>query len=139
MPDTDHSSFVDLSAPNPDRWLPLNRKERYCTGTVLPMVTASDGFAHPRRLLALCGLGSVQPVVGGLDGGDEIAFFTDYGFSESVYTPADREARPGQKRPQEIPRTSRDRTRLAPRHRSQDVPQPFRRAPRTTDEEAGPS
>lgn len=36
--------------------MPMNRKERYFTGTVLPMLIADNGFAHLHRFLALCGL-----------------------------------------------------------------------------------
>jgi hypothetical protein len=71
--------------------LPLNRKERYYTGTVLPMIVASDGFAHLDRLLGLCGL---EPAGVGrdnpLDGHQPVAFFTEYNFAESNYTPADK-------------------------------------------------
>ena len=70
-------------------WLPLNRKERYFTATVLPMICASDGFAHVGRLLQLCGLPEVA-VQAGLDGDQELVFYTEYGFAESVFTEADR-------------------------------------------------
>jgi len=36
--------------------LPVNRKERYYTGTVLPALIASDGLLHLPRFLRLCGL-----------------------------------------------------------------------------------
>ena len=64
--------------------LPMNRKEQYFTGTVLPMVVASDGFAYLDRFLDLCGMPvHVQP---GRGGDQDIQFFTEYGFAESVFT-----------------------------------------------------
>jgi hypothetical protein len=66
--------------------LPLNRKERFYTGTVLPMIVARDGFRSLGRLLTLCGLRGVE---GGKP--SELQFFTEYSFAESVYTSADRQ------------------------------------------------
>ena len=63
--------------------LPLNRKERYYTGTVLPMLVASDGFAHLDRFLALCGLPDVH-VPGSRNGEQALEFFTEFGFHERV-------------------------------------------------------
>ena len=61
--------------------LPFNRKERYFTGTVLPALVTSDGFGHLQRFLDLCGVdGFVSP---GLDGDQNIQFFTEYSFKES--------------------------------------------------------
>ncbi len=71
-------------------WLPLNRKERYYTGTVLPMLIGSDRFAHLHRFLALCGL-DVEPF--GRDDedyGSGIQFFTGYNSFESIFTKEDR-------------------------------------------------
>lgn len=70
--------------------LPFNRKERYFTGTVFPMIVASDGFAHLDRLLDLCGLPGVH-VEPGLNADQDVQFFTEYSFRESIFTPADRE------------------------------------------------
>jgi hypothetical protein len=68
--------------------LPLNRKERFYTGTVLPMLVGSDAFAYLERLLVVCGLDAhVEP---GLDGLPDIQFLTEYGFAESVFTDRDR-------------------------------------------------
>ena len=39
-----------------DKRLPVNRKERYYTGTVLPMIVASDGFKRLPKFLTLCGV-----------------------------------------------------------------------------------
>ena len=72
--------------------LPLNRKERYYTGTVLPMIVAGDGFMHLHRLLALCGLDHVQVQDDGatpLQGQQDVQFFTEYNFAESVFRPED--------------------------------------------------
>lgn len=73
-----------------DARLPMNRKERFFTGTVLPMIICGDGFEHLNRFLVLCGLppGLVE---GGLDGDQDLQFFTEYGFAESVVTDADRQ------------------------------------------------
>jgi hypothetical protein len=68
--------------------LPLNRKKRYYTGTVLPMLVASDGFAHLDRFLNLCGLSvEIEP---GPAGNQHLQMITEYGFAESIFTDADR-------------------------------------------------
>jgi hypothetical protein len=66
--------------------LPLNRKERFFTGTVFPGLVAGTGFWHIQRLLDLFGV----PV--SAQGGEfaQIQFLTEYGFAESVYTDDDR-------------------------------------------------
>jgi hypothetical protein len=69
--------------------LPVNRKERYYTGTVLPMLIASDGFAHLDRFLALCGLDDLRFVENNREGLQRLQFFTEYSFAESVFTDAD--------------------------------------------------
>ena len=77
--------------------LPLNRKERFYTGTVLPMLVASDGFAHLHRFLRLCGL-DVDPRAGDgghpLDGAAPVQLFTEYSFAESLLTAEDRKRFP---------------------------------------------
>ena len=63
--------------------LPINRKERYYTGTVLPMIVAADGFSNLHKFLELCGV----PADMALDadpGATNIQFFTEYGFQESL-------------------------------------------------------
>lgn len=70
--------------------LPMNRKERFYTGTVLPGLVASDGFRHLHRLLALCDLDVGPLEVGSLDELPPIQLFTEYGFGESVVTPEDQ-------------------------------------------------
>lgn len=67
--------------------LPFNRKERYFTGTVLPMLVASDGFAHLDRFLSMCGLPSSFST--DFEGTGHLQFFTEYSFNESVFTDAD--------------------------------------------------
>jgi len=69
--------------------LPLNRKERFYTGTVLPMIAAWDGFAHLDRLLGLCGLPSAGLEGNALEGRHPVQFFTEYNFAESPFTSAD--------------------------------------------------
>lgn len=68
--------------------LPLNRKERYYTGTVLPGLVGADGFAHLSRFLALCGLDIELDAR--RDEVPELLFVTEYGFAESVFTVEDR-------------------------------------------------
>lgn len=65
-----------------DERLPINRKERYYTGTVLPMIVASDGFKHFGRFLSLCGVPEVA--VQADPASSNIQFFTEYGFKESL-------------------------------------------------------
>lgn len=71
-----------MSTSNPR--LPINRKERFYTGTVLPALICQDNFRHLRLFLSLCGLNECTV-------GDDIQFFTEYGFGESVFTNEDKE------------------------------------------------
>ncbi len=66
--------------------LPLNRKERYYTGTVLPARIASDGLLHLPRFLRLCDLdvATVDDGSGKLDGSQDVQVFTEYSFAESI-------------------------------------------------------
>lgn len=66
--------------------LPLNRKERFFTGTVFPGLVAGTGFWHIQRLLDLFGV----PATAQVGEFAEIQFLTEYGFAESVYTDEDR-------------------------------------------------
>ena len=66
-----------------DKRLPINRKERYYTGTVLPMIVASDGFAHLNCFLELCKVPS-DVAVAADPASCNIEFFTEYGFKESL-------------------------------------------------------
>jgi hypothetical protein len=74
--------------------LPLNRKERFYTGTVLPMLIASDDFRHFNRFTDLCGLEVETTTTHGLGGNQEIQFFTEYSFLESCFTERDRDRFP---------------------------------------------
>lgn len=80
---------LDVVASAAATRLPLNRKERYYTGTVLPMIAFSDGFAHTGRLLEMAGLRDVS--IAGLEGYADVQMFTEYSFAESVLLPADRD------------------------------------------------
>ena len=71
-----------------DNRLPINRKERYYTGTVLPMIVASDGFAHLNRFLELCRVPS-DVAVDADPASCNIEFFTEYGFKESLMAGAE--------------------------------------------------
>lgn len=86
-PEVGGSQFVQATHTR----LPLNRKERYFTGTVLPMLIAENGFAHLHRFLALCGLDvETQDLYDhSLDGGQDLQFFSEYSFAESVFTESD--------------------------------------------------
>jgi hypothetical protein len=62
----------------------VNRKERFYTGTVLPGLVCADNFRHLGLFLSLCGLHDCRI-------GEDVQFFTEYGFGESVYTEADKQ------------------------------------------------
>lgn len=66
--------------------LPMNRKERYYTGSVLPGIVASNGLVHLPRFLRLCGLDVELPVSGyqPLAGVHDVQVFTEYSFAESL-------------------------------------------------------
>jgi hypothetical protein len=65
-----------------DTGLPFNRKERYFTGTVLPMLVCADNFAHFGCLTELVGLGRIE--VDARPSSANVQFFTEYSFVESV-------------------------------------------------------
>jgi hypothetical protein len=69
-----------------DHTLPLNRKERYYTGTVLPGIVCADGMSHLHRLTDLMGFPGVDASGDPADCG--LVFFTEYGLAESVFGPA---------------------------------------------------
>lgn len=87
------NAFRELLA----RRLPLNRKERYYTGTVLPMIVGSDHLLHLPRFLRRCGLDIdlTAELDHGSDGEQPIEFFTEYSFAESLFTDADKARFPG--------------------------------------------
>ncbi len=72
--------------------LPLNRKERFYTGTVLPMITCSDGFGQFWRLAKLMGVSGLH--VDANPATANLQFFTEYGFAESAVTKAAKEKFP---------------------------------------------
>lgn len=65
--------------------LPLNRKERYFTGTVLPMIVCADGFRHLHILASL--MGCDLPPIDADPRHANIQFFTEYSLVESIYGP----------------------------------------------------
>ena len=65
-----------------DTGLPFNRKERFFTGTVLPMLVCAADFAHFSRLTELVGLGPIE--VDARPSSANVQFFTEYSFVESV-------------------------------------------------------
>src|SRR5262249_49879561 len=71
-----------LWPPTPRPVLPISRKERYYTGTVLPAILADSRFINLDLFLAMCGLLDV-PIN---DDNPWIEFVTEYGFAESVFT-----------------------------------------------------
>lgn len=81
---------VKANVDQASQWLgplPLNRKERFFTGTVFPGLVAGTGFWHIQRLLDLFGV-PAAPQVGEFA---QIQFLTEYGFAESVFTDEDKE------------------------------------------------
>jgi len=61
--------------------LPLNRKERFFTGTVFPMITCKDNFAHLHILMSLLGVSPIPTIVANPDE-TNIQFFTEYSLQE---------------------------------------------------------
>lgn len=86
---TDRTCSMDESASLSwllDHTLPLNRKERFYTGTVLPALVCAD-FEQLHRLTTLMGHPEVVQASGDpVDPG--VVFFTEYGVAESVYGPS---------------------------------------------------
>lgn len=74
----------------PHTVLPLNRQERYYTGTVLPMLVGGDGFTHLHRFLRRCGLHVGTFGDRGRLGAQALQFFTEYSLAKSIFTDADR-------------------------------------------------
>jgi hypothetical protein len=63
--------------------LPLNRKERFFTGTVFPMIVCKDNFKHIGLLFSLLGLASCPEISAAPDEAN-IQFFTEYSLVESL-------------------------------------------------------
>ena len=72
-----------------DEGLPMNRKERFFTGTVLPMLVCGDGFVHVGRFLEMLGVRDVE--VDATPDSATIQFFTEYSFWESRFSKPDRD------------------------------------------------
>lgn len=62
----------------------MNRKERFFTGTIFPMIVCAENFAYFDRFLGLMGLADHKPVLPDPDAAD-VEFFTEYGLQESIY------------------------------------------------------
>jgi hypothetical protein len=69
--------------------LPLNRKERYYTGTVFPAIVCAEEFAHFGRLAGLI-KGCPPLMVDPHPRTANIQVFTEYGLWESIFTEHDR-------------------------------------------------
>jgi hypothetical protein len=67
-----------------DAALPLNRKERYFTGTVLPALLCAGDMAHLGLLGSLLGLGELDIRADPHDA--TVLFFTEYGISLDPWT-----------------------------------------------------
>lgn len=65
-----------------DETLPLNRKEKFFTGTVLPALVGADDLAHLGRLGDLVGASDLDVRVERDD--CTVVFFTEYGIAESA-------------------------------------------------------
>lgn len=79
-----------MSTQDAGAGLPLNRKERFYTGTVLPMIIAAEDFVHLGRFLRLCGLEDAPRADEPGRGAETIQFFTEYSLVESVHTTDER-------------------------------------------------
>lgn len=66
--------------------LPLNRKERYFTGTVFPMIVCKDDFKYFHLLTSLI-TGFGEGVIDCRPNTANIQFFTEYSLAESVVGP----------------------------------------------------
>ena len=82
--------------------LPLNRNERYFTGTVFPMIVCANGF---RDLGAFASLipGCTLPPIDADPRTTNIQFFTEYSLVESVHGPAARARFPNPTKADETP------------------------------------
>lgn len=67
--------------------LPLNRKERFYTGTVFPMIVCRDGFRYFDHFTALIDEYRWQPLNVTPESAN-IQFFTEYGLAESIVSAA---------------------------------------------------
>lgn len=63
-------------------WLPLNRKERYYTATVLPQIICADDFRYFGRFLSMVGIEGYELRTD--PGNTNIQFFTEYNLCDSL-------------------------------------------------------
>src|SRR4051812_14560041 len=63
--------------------LPLNRKERFFTGTVFPMIVCRNNFEHFSIFLEMIGCSEALPVISD-PAATNILFFTEYSLVESI-------------------------------------------------------
>jgi hypothetical protein len=63
--------------------LPLNRKERFYTGTVFPAIVCHNNFQFFRRFLEAIGCNDL-PGINPIPGTANIQFFTEYSLNESI-------------------------------------------------------
>ena len=66
-----------------DTRLPINRKERYYTGTVLPGIICHDNLKHLSRFLKLLGIEDLK--IDADEKSANVQFFTEYGLAESIF------------------------------------------------------
>ena len=69
--------------------LPLNRKEAYYTGTVLPGIICAENFKHFHLFLRLVGINDVEVNVSHKE--ENIQFFTEYNLMQSIHRTIDEE------------------------------------------------
>ena len=65
--------------------LPLNRKEKFYTGTVFPMIVCRDNFKYFHLFLSLLGINGLE--IKANPNLSNIQFFTEYNLRESIYDP----------------------------------------------------
>ncbi len=63
--------------------LPLNRKEKFYTGTVFPMIVCKDNFKHLHLLLSLLGIPHIPDIVANSNESN-ILFFTEYNLVDAI-------------------------------------------------------
>ena len=63
--------------------LPLNRKEKFYTGTVFPMIVCKDNFKHLHLLLSLLGIPPIPGIVANSNESN-ILFFTEYNLVDAI-------------------------------------------------------
>jgi len=68
--------------------LPLNRKERFYTGTVLPALITTNDFEHLNRFTELAGLGQITVTPD--PQASDFQLFTEYSLGESAFTYQDK-------------------------------------------------